>query len=142
MGEQKKGGGGNIGIAVLVLGSVGIYFLYASVHQDKQDASKHTGTSTARTEGGVKVVRAPGPMFCGNNRGACELTMEDCTRRFGQCSRADDYSCMTFTTRTSDTQILECHPTYGECKRREDKARTDPELKSVDAPCVILRKDG
>ena len=100
------------------------------------------GESTRDTSQDVKVVAAPNDVWC-TERGNCYADGGDCNRADrGVCTRTESYACMTFTTRADGAQMLECWASYGECVTRQRTVERDPELKSLDIPCVIFRKGG
>ena len=98
--------------------------------------------SDVSTEGGVKVVKAPSDAWC-TAIGNCFENRADCDRADkGTCTRHENFACLTFTTRTDNSKMLECWKTYGECKTRQSAVERNPELKAIETPCVIFRKDG
>lgn len=111
-------------------------YVVATIDNTKALASAPDMEST--TENGVTVIRTNHPMWCGNAKGICVDSAADCKSQYGACGRAADYSCVSFSSRTSGTDGTLCVHDYGVCQQARGVLARNPERTNL-GDCVIVR---
>ena len=117
-GKAKQRSGGFA--AVLIIGAIGAFVVYAAVEgKDHESAKAPAEPRDPRafriSENGTKVAKSPRAMWCSLKTGKCDETKEGCTRDLSDCMTTLEYVCPVQKT-AERAYAMDCYTTMTKCR--------------------------